>query len=602
MRNRSPRNRRALAAVGVALSMLTASTCAALTVALAVDGGVAEASATPAGSSVFVAIDHVRIADTAAHTGYVSAGARAYQIALAGTHGVPTSATAAVVNLTVSGSVGFGGAVAFESGTTMGKDWNVIAEKSGQTVSNLVHVALAADGSFTVYTSVAMTVRVDLEGYYVPAFTEASAGRYQQAGALGSAPAVNVVSSQALAANTDRVVDLSTTTGDVSGAPLVPFGSNAVLLSVSVDHAPTQCGTGCNWRVYGVGAALPATYGVTTDASSTARTNQVMVRLVAGSRSIHVRGSAAARISISVVGWFTGVGAPLSTDGMFVRSTHARRLDTRNGRYIPPVGANTFEFPSSAPYEASAVVANVMWSGMWQPGVVKGGAAGIGGDAVLLSVDRNARSVAAQAVLPTSTRGSFLTATQGGNLIVDIEGWYLGATPAAVGAVPTNPSQVPAVVKAVTFTDKTGTHTLQVKRPSRATDTNLEPIADAGIAASYNDMSTLGKAMDVIVFAHRTKQPPYCARYVGWPCTGPFHNIDTIKLGAIFKLQDTSGHWWTYRVENKAVTPARFSAITAPAAKYPPATAQLIACSKPDGSPTSLYYRIVVTGRLIAYN
>ena len=49
-----------------------------------------------------------------------------------------------------------------------------------------------------------------------------------------------------------------------------------------------------------------------------------------------------------------------------------------------------------------------------------------------------------------------------------------------------------------------------------------------------------------------------------------------------------------------AVTVPTYSAVNALSAMYGPITAQLVACSKADGSPTSLKYRITVTGRLVS--
>ena len=156
---------------------------------------------------------------------------------------------------------------------------------------------------------------------------------------------------------------------------------------------------------------------------------------------------------------------------------------------------------------------------------------------------------------------------------------------------------------AVEWTDATGKHTLAVERPSSPRITYLDPIADKGKGAAYNDLSTLGKPMDVIVFAHRTKMPTSCnyRNYRVWPCTGIFRDINSIKVGNTFRLKDARGHWWTYLVAKVGVTKPTFAAVVAPTSGYPPATAQLIACSLANGKPTSYQYRIVVTGRLIGF-
>ena len=129
----------------------------------AISGSVAHA-ASPSGSSVFVPIDHERLASTVAHSGYVSVSTGVYKVPVLNRFGVPNTATEAVVDVTIVNAAGFGGATAYESGQLPRADWDVIAEKAGQTVSNLVHVPIGADGAIAIKTSTTMGVIVDLEG------------------------------------------------------------------------------------------------------------------------------------------------------------------------------------------------------------------------------------------------------------------------------------------------------------------------------------------------------------------------------------------------------------------------------------------------------
>jgi hypothetical protein len=250
-----------------------------------------------------------------------------------------------------------------------------------------------------------------------------------------------------------------------------------------------------------------------------------------------------------------------------------------------------------------AIVANLMWQGPWQPATLSVGPAGTGSTSVVNAAQHFGQTMASSLVTTISNRGAVLKSTQGGAFQVDVAGWYIGTPLTETNPAPINPAQTPSVVTAVEWTDATGKHTLAVERPSSPRNTFLDPIADRGKGAAYNDLSTLGKAMDVIVFAHRTKMPPTCnaRNYRTWPCTGIFRDLNTIKVGSTFRLKDARGHWWTYQVAKVGVTKATFNSVVAPALLYPPATAQLIACSLANGKPTSYQYRIVVTGRLIGF-
>jgi sortase (surface protein transpeptidase) len=91
-----------------------------------------------------------------------------------------------------------------------------------------------------------------------------------------------------------------------------------------------------------------------------------------------------------------------------------------------------------------------------------------------------------------------------------------------------------------------------------------------------------------MLFGHRTSNG------------GMFRYMHTMRTGQTFSLKGGDGRWYHYRIVRVGVTTPTFSNIAAMSTPYPPVTAQLIACSKRDGTPTSLYYRLVVTGILVS--
>jgi hypothetical protein len=347
---------------------------------------------------------------------------------------------------------------------------------------------------------------------------------------------------------------------------------------------------------------------LTTDTAGQARSNQVMVQLDPGSLVIDVWSRRGGNATVDVLAWFTGSDDPVAADGLFLPApgsgNHVRVLDTLHGRAIPPVGAVSFEYHlNGAPTFVGSMVANIMWQGPWQATSLSIGPAGVGNSSAVNAAQHFGQVMATSLITPISNRGAVVSSAQGGAFKVDVAGWYMGSPLAASLPIPVNVAQTPSVVTAVEWTDATGKHALAVERPSSAKNTYLDPIADRGKGAAYNDMSTLGKPMDVIVFAHRTKMPPSCnyRNYNKWPCTGIFRDLNSVKVGSTFRLKDARGHWWTYQVAKVGVAKATFANVVAPASIYPPATAQLIACSLANGKPTSYQYRIVVTGRLIGF-
>jgi sortase (surface protein transpeptidase) len=71
-----------------------------------------------------------------------------------------------------------------------------------------------------------------------------------------------------------------------------------------------------------------------------------------------------------------------------------------------------------------------------------------------------------------------------------------------------------------------------------------------------------------------------------------------MSLGDEFIIVGSDGHWYHYQVMDIGIATPSYSLIQALANPYSPVTAQLVACSKINGTATSTAYRIVVTGRL----
>ena len=136
---------------------------------LALVAGLLQAApAAASGSSEFVGMEPVRVADTRFGTGVPKAKLVAGQtltVPVAGKYGVPADVKAVSLNVTVTQPAGPGYVTVFPCGTTrpLASNLNFVA---GQTVPNAVVAKPGAGGAVCAYTTTATHLVVDLNGYF----------------------------------------------------------------------------------------------------------------------------------------------------------------------------------------------------------------------------------------------------------------------------------------------------------------------------------------------------------------------------------------------------------------------------------------------------
>ena len=124
-------------------------------------------SAAPVGASSFRGVSPTRLLDTR-DSGKAATGSY-NPVLIRGLAGVPNTATAVVLNVTVVNPGGEGYVTVFPWGDpTLPNTSNVNIQRSGQMVANLVTVRLGGDGRVGLYTSIAADLLVDVFGYYSP--------------------------------------------------------------------------------------------------------------------------------------------------------------------------------------------------------------------------------------------------------------------------------------------------------------------------------------------------------------------------------------------------------------------------------------------------
>ncbi|MGW2255196.1 trypsin-like serine protease [Kitasatospora sp. NPDC001660] len=125
----------------------------------------------PASPNKFAPSGPVRLLDTRDSGGALGQGSTV-DVQITGRNGVPTDATAVVVNLTTTGSTAGGYFAAYPTGSTRPATSN-INFGAGDTLSNQAVVPIGKDGKITVFNFAGSAhAIVDLAGYYGPSGTD----------------------------------------------------------------------------------------------------------------------------------------------------------------------------------------------------------------------------------------------------------------------------------------------------------------------------------------------------------------------------------------------------------------------------------------------
>lgn len=538
---------------------------------------IAPAAAAPAGASKYVAVAPTRLADTRASSpnygGFSAVSGDTIRVGIIGRPGVPANATAAVLNVTIAGSSAWSYATVFPGGGAVPNTSSLNADAAGRVIANLVHVKLGVNGTVDILRSAAMNLVVDLVGVYVPVTQGTKDGRLVT-----------------LPGGAFRVLDTrnglpinATETRRVSVAAAgIPASASAVVVTITAVSANIGF-----WSAFPSNQGFSGTSSLNLDTWPQTRAGQAIVNL-AGTSDFNVYSEAGGNLLVDVVGYFTGATEPTtSTDGLFIPSAPLRMLDTRPLRTLPPWSGSTYEFYAGdgGGLQVAAAVMNITATLPWDLGFVTAYPAGLARpNSSNLNVSEVPQTIANHAIVRVSNRGAALYTQGGSHLIADVAGWYLGAPSTASQPVPANPNYSPNPAAAV-YIPKLGVYV-----EIRSGGGSLDAIADRGYAATWSDINTVAAPGNLMLFGHRTNG------------SAPFRYIDLMNPGDTFVIIGSDGHWYNYQVMDRGVSTPSYSTIQSFANPYGPVTAQLVACSKLNGSATSTAYRIAITGRLVSVN
>jgi hypothetical protein len=533
-------------------------------------------AAVPLGASAFVSVPPQRIADMRNPSTYpfglLPTGIR---VQVTGRPGVPANATAAVVTLTAVNQAGFNYVTAYPAGTPVPTASNLNLQFPYQASANLATVRLGAGGAIDLAPYDAADLIVDLAGVYVPVSGAVSAGRF-----VPLAAATRVVDTR----GGPKPAAGAVVTADLTG--YVPSTAQAVVINLTATQSSNA----------GYFTAFPLDVSSPPDASNLnvnyveeTRAAGAIVKLgtTGGRRGIRVLTSAGGHVIVDLIGYYTGPGAAPGEDGLFVPVDPFRIADTRQAppARLWPGWTREVPLPPSIVPLASAVALNVTAVDARGPGYF----------AVLpsrnpvaevsqLNADFAGQVVPNHVISAASAAGVMVYSQAGAHVLVDLAGWFTGRPMGTPVANPPNP-EPPAAP---------GPYTMSIPaigfQRGVYESTNSYAIVDSANVWLWPNTGWAGWAgTKMMTFAHRTS------------AGGPFRHINNLRSGHDVYLYSSDGRRFQYRVVRSDITGSSPTSITAPAMGTAGHTLSLIACSKPDGTPTSLSYRLVVTAAYVGW-
>lgn len=503
--------------------------------------------------------------------------------------GVPPEATAVV--LTVTGKNGYttnNFITVYPTGTALPTASNLNLPRHRELNANLVFVKVGAAHSVDIYQFAACDTIVDVLGYFTPVSGSTSEGRF-----VGLSNAWRVLDTRQRAnpfvsAGSFTVVDVT---------DRVPDTAASVMINLTSLANP-------GW---GYMTAVPYSVTTTPETSSLnvvfpndkrAAAVIVPVETVGGRRKFKIYSSGRAKLIVDVTGFFTNERASSSSDGLFVVTNPTRVLDTRVPDPVKkmwPRWVREQKLPSPASTEAAAVVVNLTAARTLGEGFLT-----ISGARLDIPNTSNVNWTGPGAIVPnlavtpvTASYGFQVFNFSGGHVIADMAGYFTGKQRVAKYAKYVNPPPPPVAPE----------WTLRIPRlglTTRVLDGDGVAITDAGHTWHWTGTGLLGQAAHVAVFGHRTE------------AGSPYRYLHHMQTGDTWTLTTWDRREFTYRMVRMDLTDAQTSNILNATRFHPGTTFSIVACTRGYDSsgyrkylqwyePTSLKYRLVVTGELVGW-
>ncbi|MDW3215774.1 MAG: hypothetical protein R8G01_17375 [Ilumatobacteraceae bacterium] len=405
---------------------------AAATVVASVGAVPATSDDTPANAlatsaaTAYAPVGPLRLADTRERAcGCTRLDASTLRVDIVGRPGIAPDATAVAVTVTALPT----STPAFVTAYPGGADRplaSTLNTRTDRVTSNSTIVPVGDDGAIELFQLVPGELVVDVSGVFVRAESSRS-GRL-------------------VSVTTRRLVDTRTPAGGAK--PLGRNGDLTIPLPAGVDPDATALAV----NVTSVGDPAPGYLSV-RPAGTPVRTTSFMnldgsgqataASLIApvSPAGLTIRSLTGGHVIVDLTGWFTGPTAADTTDGLFHPLSPTRLLDTRIDRpRLHPGGAIELPIDAHVPGGAAAsVVTNVTVTDADRAGFVTAYPAGAPRPAT--SAVNPAfwnHTIANTAITRVGDRGLAYWSLAGTDLVVDLAGWFAGASVAATTPPPPN--------------------------------------------------------------------------------------------------------------------------------------------------------------------
>jgi RHS repeat-associated protein len=402
-------------------------------------------------SGQYIPVTATRICDTRTGNSTPCAGHRlgsdvTYQVTVGGAGGIPTTAVAAIVNVTAVAPSALGLLELYPYGLAQpsGSDVSYYASTN---IANLVEVPLGTGGEISVYNGSTGTtdMLIDVEGY-IPATSTGAAGRMNL---LATAARIcdTRPSNSTQCSGTGALTGGTTRTIHVTGQGGVPAsGVQAVVIDVTA--LPTGNGPG-QLIVYPYGGTQPSISDVSFTSTTNVSDRVVVAVGTGGEISIFDNtGGGSANVIVDVDAWTTdGTGAPSGTDldAMAInRLCDTRSSSTNCGGFKLPGGsappgnpidafllAGTGGLPSAGSLTAVAINVTLIgpaaagWAVVWPDGSTVPGTSDI-------QYASGTTTANFDAVVGVGRDGKVdIWSSSAADVVIDVEGWYGGTVPSA---------------------------------------------------------------------------------------------------------------------------------------------------------------------------
>jgi hypothetical protein len=529
------------------------------------------AEAVEPGASFFQVVEQRRLCDTRSRPGapfgygYSLIGDTRIRVGITGQPGVPGDAVAAVLSVTAV-SKGFGAnfVTVYPGGTPLPDVSSLNMSPLDGAVANLVTIKLGG-GAVDVYAYVPCDLIVDVIGVYRPTTTPVAAGR--------------------LVAFPSAVRALDTRSGPPPGVGsisrvnlngLVPADATAVVGTLTAVTA----GVPGYVTAFPRGNAVPDTSNLNVGAGQT-RAVGVITRLGAagGAIGVDLFNFCGAHLLFDVVGYMTGPGnGATSSNGLFVPITPVRMLDSRRDKMRSwHRGTKQFSLPAPINTRAQAIAMNLTVTATVDAGFFTVYAAQTPLREVSnLNVTGSGQTVANHAITRISTAGVACYSYGAAHIICDVMGWYTGRAETITVGPPINPPPPGGPLPWFVQIPRLGlTHTVR--------EGDADRTVNSGFTWHWTGTGLVGQGANCVLFGHRTE--------VG----GPYRNQHLLQGGDELYIYTSDQRRYIYRMVAEYITSRFPSDILATTRRIGGETVSVVSCSRRDGLPTSLEYRLITT-------